>query len=116
MINKITSIDKSCNCIPKIFDEEHLRIMRQLQKYGITPTGNKTTDKMLLRSRELQEAKKENCVTNKFLTVSVSEQEKIQAEKKENKVDDNPEKDMDLAAAQHLLGEQIYLTIKIQDN
>ena len=61
-------------------DNEHLEIMRRLRAYGVTPTGDKTTDKNKLREIELKKAKEENTVTNKFLTVSTSEQEKIQEE------------------------------------
>ena len=51
--------------------------------YGVTPTGNKSADKALLREIELKLAKLENCVSSKFLTVTRSEQEKIQEKKKE---------------------------------
>ena len=114
MINKISAINKGCNCIPKTFDEEHIRIMKRLQAYGITPTGNKSTDKMLLHKKELEEAKKEGCVTTKFLTISKNEQEKIQEKKKENNTQNNPAKDLSIDSAQKLLGEQIYTVIQLK--
>ena len=32
------------------YDSEYLRIVRELQKYGLTPTGNKQVDKSRLNS------------------------------------------------------------------
>lgn len=62
-------------------DAEHQEIMRRLRAYGITPTGDKNTDRNKLREAELKKAHEENSVTNKFLTVSTEEQEKIQKKK-----------------------------------
>ncbi len=116
MINKISGTKISCNCIQKQFDEEHLRIMKRLQMYGITPTGNKSTDKMLLHKKELEEARKENCTTTKFITVSKNEQEKIQEKKEEKQPDKNLDKTIDIDTANKLLGEQIYIAIQKKDN
>ena len=114
MIKKISSIKFSCNCVRKQFDEEHLRIMKLLQKYCITPTGNKSTDKMLLHSKELEEAKKENCTTTKFLTISKNEQEKIQEKKKEKKEDINPDLELNPTKGQEILGQQIMISIDMK--
>lgn len=92
-------------------DWEERRIAKKLLSYGIQPTFNKTTDKAKLHEIELKEAKKENCVSNKFITVSPSEQEKIQEKKKEKRKEVNPEQFME---AQNLLGEQIYLAIQMK--
>ena len=82
--------------------------------YGYRPTGNKNADKALLRKIELKIAKTENCVSSKFLTVTVSEQEKIQEKKKENRIETNPELYQNTMKGQKLLGEQIMLAIEMK--
>ena len=54
-------------------DEEEKAIMRRLKQYGIKGTGRKSVDKAKLHDIELREAQNENCITNKFLTVTKSE-------------------------------------------
>lgn len=98
----------------RVPDAEHRKIMRKLMAYGITPTGNKAADIELLRKIELKQAKMENCVSSKFLTVTKNEQEKIQEEKKEKKVENSPEIYQDTMKGQKLLGEQIMLAIEMQ--
>ena len=93
-------------------DEEYKRIIRKLQQYGMRPSGSKTTDKMRLHKRELQEAKKENCITSKFLTVTKSEQEKIQEKKKENREEVNPELKQNHTQGQEILSEQMKFAIE----
>ena len=67
-------------------DSEEKEIMAKLLAYGITPTGNKATDRAKLYQIEYNRAKQEPTVSsNKFLTVSTSEQNKIQEKKQENK-------------------------------
>ena len=95
-------------------DEEEKRIMRRLLQYGIKPTGQKSIDKPKLHEIELQKAKLEDYVSNKFLTVTKSEQEKIQAKKKEKRKERNPEKYTNSEQAQKAMGEQIYLAIKMK--
>ena len=95
-------------------DEEEKRIMRRLLQYGIKPTGQKNIDKPKLHEIELQKAKLEDYVSNKFLTVTKSEQEKIQAKKKEKRKERNPEKYTNSEQAQKVMGEQIYLAIKMK--
>ncbi len=95
-------------------DYEEQRIMQKLRQYGIQPTGNKMLDKNKLREIELREAKKENCVSSKFITVSTGEQEKIQEKKKEKREELNPEKIVDSEKAAKYQGEQIYLAIKMK--
>ena len=95
-------------------DEEEKRIMRRLLQYGIKPTGQKSIDKPILHEIELQKAKLEDYVSNKFLTVTKSEQEKIQAKKKEKRIERNPEKYTNSEQAQKVMGEQIYLAIKMK--
>ena len=95
-------------------DEEEKRIIKKLLAYGVQPTYSKTIDRARLHEIELREAKKENCVSNKFLTVGVNEQEKIQEKKKEKRKEVQPEKYINSQKAQKLLGEQIYLAIKMK--
>ena len=112
-MNNIRPINTSC--MPSIasqIDEEYRRIIRKLQQYGMKPSGSKTTDKMRLHKRELQEAQKENCITSKFLTVTKAEQEKIQEKKKEKCEDVNPELKQNPPKGQEILGEQLKFAIE----
>lgn len=111
-VNRIT--DCSFSNFSFGIDEEEKKIIRKLRAYGITPTFNKSRDKAKLHEIELREAKKEDCVSHKFLTVTTNEQEKIQEKKKEKRKEVNPEKYMNSQKAQKLLGEQIYLAIKMK--
>ena len=95
-------------------DEEEKRIMRRLLQYGIKPTGQKSIDKPKLHEIELQKAKLEDYVSNKFLTVTKSEQEKIQAKKKEKRIERNPEKYTNAEKAKKKMGEQIYMKKKMK--
>lgn len=104
-------------------DAEEKRIAARLRQYGIKPTGDKNTDKAKLREIELREAKNETGVSNKFLTVTKGEQEKIQAQKKELKKQVNPEqfpnsekiqRRKDVEKAEKALGEQLFLAIKMK--
>lgn len=113
---KIDKINNYTNfyCTGSSVDLEEQRIAKRLLAYGIQPTFNKTTDKAKLHEIELREAKKENCVSNKFLTVTTNEQEKIQEKKKEKHKEVNPELYLETQKAQKILGEQIYLAIKMK--
>lgn len=111
-VNKITNYSfLNCSCS---IDEEEKKIIRKLSAYGITPSFNKAQDKAKLHEIELREAKKENCVSNRFLTVTTNEQEKIQEKKKAKRREVNPELYPDTQKAQRVLGEQIYLAIKMK--
>ena len=64
-------------------DSEHKAIMSKLLSYGATPSGDKSTDRAKLRRIEQEKAKEETTPsTNKFLTVSASEMEKMIEKKK----------------------------------
>jgi hypothetical protein len=99
-------------------DEEQKRIAAKLREYGVIPTGDKTTDKATLYRIELEKAKQENCVTNKFLTVSKAEQEKIQAKKKEKQKNLNPDINKDIKPEEFkgskALGQQLLLAIEMR--
>lgn len=113
MSNNINPINIACKqSIANVIDEEYKRIIRKLQQYGMKPSGSKTTDKMRLHEKELQEAQKENCITSKFLTVTKAEQEKIQEKKKEKKEEINPELNQNSSKGQEILGNQIMLAIE----
>lgn len=82
-------------------DSEEKEIAARLLAYGETPTGDKTTDRAKLHRIELEKAKQESTVSaSKFLTVSTSEQEKIQDKKKEKRkeVQQSPKDEMKGAA------------------
>ena len=95
-------------------DEEHKRIMRKLMAYGYRSTGSKSGDKELLRRIELKQVQMENCVSSKYLTVTRSEQEKIQEKKKEKREINNPELSQNSMQGQQILGEQIMLAIELK--
>lgn len=92
--------------------------MQRLLSYGCTPTGDKATDKARLRRIEEERAKQDNYVSNKYLTVSQSECQRIQDNKKNKKKINNPEKSVDIQDKRQgakLMGEQIFLAIKMKD-
>lgn len=106
-----------CPAISSI-DSEEKEIMQRLLSYGCTPTGDKATDKARLRRIEEERAKQDNYVSNKYLTVSQSECQRIQDNKKNKKKINNPEKSVDIQDKRQgakLMGEQIFLAIKMKD-
>lgn len=100
-------------------DSEEKEIMRRLLAYGITPTGNKSADRAKLHAIELEHAKNDNYISNKYYTVTKNEQEKIQEHKKEIKKLINKNDSRKLAEGKKegakLLGEQLYLAIKLKN-
>ena len=113
-VNRITTYTcSSCSSSGNI-DEEEKRIMHKLLQYGIKPTGKKCIDKPKLHEIELQKAQLEDCVSNKYLTITRSELENIQAKKKEKRKENNLEKHTNSEQAQKAMGEQIYLAIKLK--
>ena len=115
-VKKVQNFCAASFCCGPYIDEEEKRIMRKLMQYGITPTGRKSTDKVKLHEIEIKQAQMENCVTSKFLTVTRQEQEKIQTKKKEKRVENNPELYQNSTKGQKILGEQIYLAIKMKNH
>ena len=104
-----------CGCVS--VDSEEKAIMDRLYMYGCVPTGDKATDKAKLRRIEYEKAKQDNYVSNKYLTVSAGECERIQERKKENRKIANPEKvpkKQDERLGDKLRGEQIYLAIQMK--
>ena len=98
-------------------DPELIAIMRQLRRYGVVPTGIKSADKATLHRIEIQKAEQESQVTGKFITVSRNEENKIQENKKAKKKENNPDTKKDLEKtekAMKVMGEQIYLAIKMK--
>ncbi len=95
-------------------DTEWQRIIELLSsKYGVKSSGSKSADKAKLHELELREAQRENTVTSKFLTVTKGEQEKIQEKKKTKRKDINLEKKSENQQGAKILGEQIYIAIKM---
>lgn len=108
-VNNIIASNNSYIIAASIMDYEARMIAAKLRSYGITPTGNKNKDKAKLHEIELRESKQSDYVTNKLITVSVSEQDKIQNTKKDKQENLNPEKYINYQKAQKILGEQIYI-------
>ena len=102
--------------VRSVIDEEYERIMRKMMQYGMRPSGNKNIDKERLHAKELQEAQKESCISNKFLTVTKAEQEKIQAKKKikQEENDIQPQQETNPTKGQEILGEQLMLAINMK--
>lgn len=100
-------------------DAEWQRIINKLwNDFGIRSSGSKSLDKQKLHELELRQAEQESAVRTKFLTVTKSEQEKIQAKKKEKKAENEQQKS-EVSDGAKLLGEQIFLAIQMkqeQDN
>lgn len=120
-VSNITPSSSFFGCSSTTIDSEEKEIMQRLLAYGYTPTGDKATDKAHLRRIEEQKAKEENVVSNKFLTVSQAECERIQERKKEKRKLDNivPECNMKgqkpgRQVGAELLGQQIYLAIQMK--
>ncbi len=63
-------------------DSEEDEIAARLLAYGEIPSGDKTTDRAKLRRIETEKAKQESVASNKFMTVSSQEMEKMIEKKK----------------------------------
>ncbi len=114
-VNKIDTNYSMARCISLGIDAEEEEILRRLYyQYGITGTGVKSIDKAKLHELELRDAKTENTVSTKFLTISKNEQEKIQKNKKDKKIEQNPKAYPDTFNGSRILGEQLYLAIKMK--
>ena len=106
------------SCTSSYIDSEEKAIMAKLLAYGITPTGNKSIDRAKLHEIELKEAKQNNYVTGSFLTVSSAEEEKLVENKIYNRFNNQiPEFEQyqDESIGAQALGEQIILTLKLQN-
>ena len=83
-------------------DNEEKEIMARLLAYGLTPTGDKQTDKNMLHKVELEKARQEvnssanadSVSTNKYLTVSQGELNSLIGTKKEHKKENEKYNDM----------------------
>lgn len=115
-MTSVNSIGKcSCN-VSATIDYEYMRIIKRLAEYGEKPSGSKTSDRIKLHELELREAEKENCITTKFLTVSIKEQEDIQEKKKKKREDINPELKENPTMGQEILGQQLLIAIEMKNN
>ena len=95
-------------------DAEWQRIINKLwNDFGIRSSGSKSLDKQKLHELELRQAEQESEVKNKFLTVSKSEQEKIQANKKSEKAEFEQQKP-EVNDGAKVLGEQIFIAIQMK--
>ena len=95
-------------------DAEWQRIINKLwNDFGIRSSGSKSLDKQKLHELELKQAEQESAVRTKFLTVTKSEQEKIQAKKKDKKAENEQQKS-EVTDGAKLLGEQIFLAIQMK--
>ena len=116
MISNVGSSKSVSSCAgASRIDEEHKQIIRRLYMvYGIRSTGSKSTDKALLRSKELEEARNSKSVNTSLLTVSVKEQEKIIEKEEEKKAATEIQFNPNEMLGQKLLGEQNMVAINMQ--
>lgn len=96
------------------FDYEYRRIIKKLKQYGIKPTGNKTSDKARLKEIEMRELKEEESVSNKHLTISKGEQERVLEKKAKKDEEKYPQFDLNRVQAEELLGQQLLQSIEIK--
>ena len=96
-------------------DDEWFSIIKRLKNYGFNSTGSKSGDYALLRKIEIRQIEQNNIVSN-LLTISSSEQQKIQDDKQKVKGEYNNNTDLNLFEAANLLGTQILLTVKMNNN
>ena len=95
-------------------DAEWQRIINKLwNDFGIRSSGSKALDKQKLHELELKQAEQESAVRTKFITVTKSEQEKIQAKKKDKKAENEQQKS-EVNDGAKILGEQIFLAIQMK--
>jgi len=95
-------------------DYEWQRIIDKLwNDFGIRSSGSKALDKQILHEHELRKAQEESEVTSKFLTVTKTEQEKIQAKKKAKKAECEQQKS-EVSNGAKILGEQIFIAIQMK--
>ena len=100
-IVKLLQIDKLENAISilkKVYNTENRRIVGNAQNLDLSR----------------KQVQMENCLSSKYLTVSRTEQEKIQEEKKEKKIENNPDIAQNTMQGQQALGEQIMLAIEMK--
>lgn len=125
-IEGIASFSSFHVCSNNGTDAEWERILRRLKEYGIKTSGSKASDWAKLRDIEMQEMQTLTVPSNKFITITKSEQEKFLARKKdvkqnkqiqkeENNKEIIPENYKKTEKAINALGEQIYLAIKMKN-
>jgi len=119
VVGKIPASNYTFAFCSTYIDAEERAIMDKLLSYGIKPTGDKATDKARLHKIEYEQAKSDNFISNKYLTITELELQKIQEQKKAKKKIANPEEKKlkkmyeDKIGAQ-ILGQQLYLATKIK--
>lgn len=119
VVGKIPASNYTFAFCSTYIDAEERAIMDKLLSYGIKPTGDKATDKARLHKIEYEQAKSDNFISNKYLTITELELQKIQEQKKAKKKIANPEEKKlkkmyeDKTGAQ-ILGQQLYLATKIK--
>lgn len=79
-------------------DEEHKRIIERMLALGLTPTGNKASDKAKLREIEMQMLKAElgskgkgSVNSAKYVTISTAEIEQIKEKLQQKAKDEDPQ-------------------------
>lgn len=99
-------------------DYEYKKILKKLKEYGMASVGNKEADRAALVKKEKEMVKDTNAINPNLLTLSVEEQTKILEQKKESKsIENDPRFQFgNSTEGQHLLGEQLYQAILMNNN
>lgn len=98
----------------KQIDEEHKRIIKKLQQYGISSTGDKEKDLQKLHVKELEEAKNVEKIDSKFLTINESEHRLILSKELSKNEDKLTEISNNPTLGQEILGQQVYQAIQMK--
>ena len=92
-------------------DEEYKRIVERMLALGLTPTGNKSSDKAKLRDVEMQMLKSElgtkgkgSVNTGKYVTISPAEIKQIKEKLQEKAKDEDPDEKAKRADAENMTG------------
>ena len=92
-------------------DEEYKRIVERMLALGLTPTGNKSSDKAKLRDVEMQMLKSElgtkgkgSVNTGKYVTISSAEIKQIKEKLQEKAKDEDPDEKAKRADAENMTG------------
>lgn len=101
-------------------DNEEKEIMARLLAYGLTPTGDKQTDKNMLHKVELEKVRQEvnssanadSVSTNKYLTVSQGELNSLIGTKKEHKKENETYNDMHKLRGNDILASYNQMLVK----
>ena len=98
-------------------DQEWKKIKERLwNKYGIRSLGSKAADKQKLHELEMIEVEQlgGECDSSRFITVTRAEIEKVKNKRRDKNIKKDPKEYPHTEKGAKILGEQIYLAIKMK--